>query len=51
MVDPDNTNDFLNKQKAIYIDPVIDPRETWKNWIVRNIQFKDPPVVERSQLP
>lgn len=45
MVDPDNTNDFLTKQKTIYIDPVIDPRETWKKWVVRNIQFKDPPIV------
>lgn len=30
---------------------MIDPRETWKHWFVRNLEFKDPPLVERSELP
>ena len=30
---------------------MIDPRETWKQWFLRNLDFKDPPLVERSELP
>ena len=26
MIDPDNTKDFLTKEKKVYEDPVIDPR-------------------------
>jgi hypothetical protein len=26
MIDPDNTRDFLQKEKKVYSDPVIDPR-------------------------
>lgn len=26
MIDPDNTRDFLTKEKKVYSDPVIDPR-------------------------
>jgi hypothetical protein len=26
MVDPDNTKDYLTKEKKVYEDPVIDPR-------------------------
>lgn len=29
----------------------MDPRESWKEWIVRNIDFQDPPLVERGELP
>ena len=47
----ENTRDFLTKEKKIYSDPVIDPRETWKQWFARTIDFKDPPLVERSELP
>lgn len=32
-------------------DPVPDPRESWKQWFKRNIDFKDAPVIERSSLP
>lgn len=32
-------------------DPVIDPNETWKNFISRVSQFEPPPLVERSSLP
>ena len=51
MIDPDNTRDFLTKEKKVYTDPVIDPRENWKQWFARNLEFKDPPLVERSELP
>lgn len=34
-----------------FIDPVIDPRESWKDFIKRTIEFEDPPLVERSELP
>lgn len=51
MIDPDNTRDFLTKEKKVYNDPVIDPRENWKEWFARNLEFKDPPLVERSELP
>ena len=45
MIDPDNTRDYLTKEKKVYNDPVIDPRENWKQWLARNIEFKDPPLV------
>ncbi|EGR27574.1 hypothetical protein IMG5_193740 [Ichthyophthirius multifiliis] len=31
-------------------DPVIDPRETWTEFFARNIDFKEPPMVERNEL-
>lgn len=43
--------DFLKKEKKVYKDPVIDPRESWKEWTMRQIEFKDPPLVEREDLP
>ena len=43
-VDPDNVPDFLSKVKPHYQDPVVDPRETWKQWFLRNLEFKDPPI-------
>ena len=43
-VDPDNVPDFLTKVKPHYQDPVVDPRETWKQWFLRNLEFKDPPI-------
>ena len=27
------------------VDPVIDPRETWSQFLKRNIEFEDPPMV------
>ena len=41
----------MKKPKKKYVDPVVDPRETWKAWIWRNMEFQDPPMVERSDLP
>lgn len=32
-------------------DPVTDPRETWKHWIHRVLEFEYAPQVERSALP
>lgn len=43
--------DFLTKPKKKFNDPVVDPRESWKEWMIRNIDFKDPPMVERDELP
>lgn len=51
MIDPENVPNYLKKEKKIYKDPVTDPRETWKDWTKRQILFKDPPLVERDQLP
>lgn len=34
-----------------FTDPVIDPRETWGQFISRIINFDDPPICERSDLP
>ena len=47
----ENLRDFLTKPKKRFNDPVVDPRETWSNWALRNLEFKDPPMVERSELP
>jgi hypothetical protein len=43
--------DFLTKAKPHFDDPVVDPRESWKQWLLRNLDFKDPPLCERSDLP
>lgn len=43
--------DYLTKPKKRFEDPVVDPREPWKQWIMRNIEFEDPPMVERQELP
>lgn len=50
-VEPEKTKNFLKKERIVLSDPVIDPRETWGEWICRNVEFKDPPLVERSELP
>lgn len=42
---------FLKKDKKKLIDPVADPRETWKQWFKRTMDFKDAPLVERNSLP
>ena len=42
---------FRRPEKKRYIDPVVDPRESWKDMAVRMIDFKDPPLVERNELP
>lgn len=47
-IDPDNTPNFLTKTQKRLEDPVVDPRETWKAWLLRNLEFKDPPMVERA---
>jgi hypothetical protein len=43
----ENVPDFLTKPVKVYHDPVVDPRETWKQWTMRQLEFKDPPLVER----
>lgn len=50
-IEPEKSSKILIKKKHILSDPVIDPRETWKNWFLRNMEFKDPPLVERASLP
>lgn len=50
-IDVNNVPEYLKRPKIIYEDPVVDPRETWKQWILRNMDFKDPPLCERSELP
>lgn len=49
--DSGKVEDFLIKKTIKLIDPVPDPRESWKEWLTRNIDFKEAPLVERSQLP
>ncbi|CAG9316521.1 unnamed protein product [Blepharisma stoltei] len=39
------------KKEPVFIDPVSDPNETWKNWAKRIIDFEEPPLVERNSLP
>ena len=50
-IDQDNVPNFLVQEKKVYADPVIDPRETWKQWFLRQMDFEDPPVCEREDLP
>lgn len=50
-INPENVPDFFTKQYKRLEDPIVDPRETWKAWILRNMEFKDPPMVERSEVP
>lgn len=38
---------FLKKEKKKFVDPVIYPRETWKQWLKRQLEWKDAPLVER----
>ena len=35
----------------VFQDPVIDPRETWKQMIKRIMNFEPPPLCERNELP
>ena len=32
-------------------DLVVDTRESWGNWIHRQLNFEDPPLVPREELP
>ena len=32
-------------------DLVVDTRESWREWIKRQAEFKDPPLVPRESLP
>jgi hypothetical protein len=45
MVEPEKVENFLVKKRVVLSDPVIDPRETWKQWFLRNLDFKEPPLV------
>lgn len=47
----DSVGDYLKKKKIKLDDPVADPNESWGKWFARQIQFEDPPLVERSSLP
>ncbi|EAR88070.3 ankyrin repeat protein (macronuclear) [Tetrahymena thermophila SB210] len=38
-------NFYQRPTKPELVDPVIDPRETWVQFIKRNIEFEEPPVV------
>lgn len=51
MIEPEKVDNFLVKKRKVLSDPVIDPRETWKEWFLRNLDFKEPPLVERASLP
>jgi len=42
---------FKKPEKKKLLDPVVDPRESWKSMIKRTIDFEDPPLVERKELP
>ncbi|CAD8170926.1 unnamed protein product [Paramecium octaurelia] len=44
-------NIYEKPKKQQLLDPVIDPRETWGDFIYRQIEFKNPPLVERDELP
>jgi len=32
-------------------DLVVDSRETWKKWFNRQLNFEDPPLIPREELP
>lgn len=49
--DEQSVPDFLTKPKQRLDDPVVDPREPWKQWLLRNLEFRDPPLCERAELP
>lgn len=49
--EPEELGNYLKREKVKLVDPVVDPRETWKQWIKRTIEWKDAPLVERSELP
>eukprot|EP00828_Plagiopyla_frontata_P008453 TRINITY_DN14208_c0_g1_i1.p1 TRINITY_DN14208_c0_g1~~TRINITY_DN14208_c0_g1_i1.p1 ORF type:complete len:159 (-),score=24.56 TRINITY_DN14208_c0_g1_i1:4-480(-) len=53
-IQPEFVPNYYIKPKLIkqeLIDPVIDPNETWRQYIHRVINFEEPPLVERSSLP
>ncbi|KRX05938.1 Ankyrin repeat-containing domain [Pseudocohnilembus persalinus] len=44
--------DFYTRPKPPPLkDPVQDPREPWKKWFSRVLEFGEPPMVERDELP
>ncbi|EGR28482.1 hypothetical protein IMG5_174360 [Ichthyophthirius multifiliis] len=43
-------NFYKRPPPPVLIDPVVDPREPITQIILRNLEFKDPPLVERNQL-
>jgi ankyrin repeat protein len=47
----ENVPNFLTRPVRVYRDPVVDPRESWGQWMRRQLDFKDPPLVERDELP
>ena len=45
MIEPEKVDNFLVKKRKVL------SRETWKEWFLRNLDFKEPPLVERASLP
>ena len=43
-IEPENVPEFLTKAVTVYKDPVVDPRESWGQWVRRTMEFKDPPL-------
>lgn len=41
----------LKSEAQTLVDPVIDPRETWTQFFKRVLEFEEPPLVEREDLP
>lgn len=39
----------LNRTASLQ-DPISDPRESWKHWTRRVLEFQNPPLVERSSV-
>jgi hypothetical protein len=39
------------RQEWLSKDLVVDTRETWKQWIKRTKDFKEPPLIPREDLP
>ncbi|CAD8167020.1 unnamed protein product [Paramecium octaurelia] len=49
---PQNVGDYTTKPLGrVYNDPVVDPRESWKDMLKRIMKFDPPPICERSELP
>jgi hypothetical protein len=39
------------KEEWLARDLVIDTRETWRSWVWRQLNFEEPPLVPREDLP
>ena len=45
--------DKIRKERAAWLaqDLVVDRREGWRNWVWRQFNFEEAPLVPRDQLP